>query len=65
MRLIIMMLVAASPAALAHTPDETTLVSLAHQLASPHHLPFALIAIVATVLLIRLRVVREKGRRDR
>ncbi len=65
MRLIIMMLIAASPAALAHTPDETTLVSLAHNLVSPHHLPFALIAVAAMVLLIRLRVIRERARRDR
>ena len=66
MRPITLILLGLSSTALAHTPDGDALVSLTHSLTSPHHLTFALIAIVAGVILFRRRsAARAKTRRDR
>ena len=66
MRPIILILLGLSSTAQAHTPDGDVLVSLTHTLTSPHHLTFAVIAVVAGVILFRRRVAnRTKTRRDR
>lgn len=67
MRLITLTLLSlSSSAALAHTPDGGLLVSLTHMFTSPHHLPLALLALVAGLFLVRRYVIgRVKTRRDR
>ncbi len=66
MRLITLILIGLSSTAVAHTPDGDALVSLTHSLTSPHHLAFALVALVACVILFRRRAAgRVKSRRDR
>ena len=66
MRLITLILMGLSSTAMAHTPDGDVLVSLTHSLTSPHHLAFAVIALVAGVVLFRRRsAAKEKSKRDR
>ncbi len=66
MRLITLILLGLSSNAMAHTPDDGLLVSLAHMLTSPHHLTFAVVALVAGVLVFRRRAAaRAKAKRDR
>ncbi len=66
MRIIALFLMSLTSTAMAHMPDGDGLVSLTHSLTSPHHLAFALLAVVACVILFRRRLAgRVRSRRDR